>query len=73
MKWFTIVSFAFCDILIILKYFIDDRYKTGPVDSKWLKLTMPVGFEVMQIEPIKSFDIPTNNTQQFLSIKCKIQ
>ena len=48
------LSLAFCYILTILKTFMDDRYQTGPVDFQWLKLPMPVGFEVLQIEPIKA-------------------
>lgn len=41
---------------------MDGRYKIVPVDSKWTKLTMPVSFEVLQKEPIKSFDVPPNKT-----------
>ena len=68
----AILSLAFCYILTILKTFMDDRYQTGPVDFQWLKLPMPIGFEVLQIEPIKSFGVLPNNFQKILSIKCRI-
>ena len=41
---------------------MDGRHNIVPVDSKWTKLTMPVSFEVLQKEPIKSFDVPPNKT-----------